>query len=106
MISEKNVSDALVYLAVGGSAEAEAGHLAAERARERREAEVFLSVAGSVRDREMRVRLDDEYQQLLADEHAAKVELTKAKAREKGADKICEIWRTLNANARAAERVR
>jgi len=106
IVSEKNVSDALTYLAEGGSADAEAAHLAAERAREKRGAEVFLNAKGSVEERKMRVLVDNEYQVALGDEIDAKVNLTRAKSREKGADKICEIWRTINANARAAERVR
>ena len=106
IVSEKNVSDALTYLAEGGSADAEAAHLAAERAREMRGAQVYLAAIGSVEERKMRVLVDNEYQILLGDEIDAKVALTRAKSREKGADKICEIWRTINANNRAAERVR
>ncbi len=106
IVSEKNVSDALTYLAEGGSANAEAAHLAAEREREKRGAQVYLDAKGSVEERKMRVIVDNEYQVLLGDEIAAKVDLTRAKSRERGADKICEIWRTEHANARAAERVR
>lgn len=112
IVSEKNVSDALTYLALGGSADAEAALLAAERAMDRREAEVFLSAVGSltervsVEERKMRVRMDNEYGELRAAHDEAKVELTRAKNREKSADKMCEIWRTENANIRAAERVR
>lgn len=106
IVSEKNVSDALTYLALGGSADAEATLLAADRARDRREAEVFLSVSGSVEERKMRVRLDNEFGELRAAADDAKVELTRAKNRERSAATMCEIWRTENANIRAAERVR
>ena len=106
IVSEKNVSDALTYLAEGGSADSEASHLAAERKRDRREAEVFLSVKGSVEERKMRVRMDDEFGDLQHSADQAKADLTRAKAREKGAGQICDIWRTENANARSAERIR
>lgn len=106
IVSEKNVSDALTFLAEGGSADAEAAFLAAERKRDRREAEVFLSVKGSVEERKMRVRVDNEFGDLQEDADLAKVDLTRAKAREKGAGQICDIWRTENANARAAEKIR
>jgi hypothetical protein len=71
-----------------------------------RGAQVFLDAKGTIDERKMRVLVDNEYQVLLGDEIDAKVDLTRAKSREKGADKICEIWRTINANNRAAERVR
>ena len=106
IVSEKNVSDSLTYLAQGGSADAEAAHLAAERAREKRGAEVYLDAKGSVEERKMRVIVDNEYQVLLGDEIAAKVELTRAKHRVTGADKICDIWRTVNANERRADKFR
>lgn len=106
IVSEKNVSDALGYLATGGSSSVEAAHLAAERARDKREAEVFLSVKGSVEERKMRVRLDNEFGELQALADEAKVELTRAKNREKSAGMMCDIYRTENANIRAAERVR
>jgi hypothetical protein len=106
IVSDKNVSDALTFLAQGGAADAEAAFLAAERARERRGAEIFLSTEGSVKEREMRVLVDTDHQMLQANEDTAKAELTRAKSRAAGADKICSIWQTENANARAAERVR
>lgn len=106
IVTDEDVSAALAYLAVGGAADAEAAHLATERACKRREAEVFLAVKGSVEERKMRVQMDNEYCSLKADSDDAKAELTKAKSMERHADKVCDIWRTENANIRAAERVR
>jgi hypothetical protein len=106
IVTDEMVSDAVAYLANGGAADAEAAHLAAMRRCEKRGAEVYLMARGSVEERKMRVVVDNEYQSLLFEQDEAKVELTRAKSREKGADKVCDIWRTENANVRAAERVR
>lgn len=106
IVSEKNVSDALTYLAEGGAAPAEASYLAAEQRRERLYAELFLLATGGVEQRKCAVLIDKEYQEALAEEIAAKVELSRCKSRASGADKICDIYRTENANARAAEKIR
>ena len=106
IVTDDDVSAALAYLAAGGAASAEAAHLAAERARKRREAEVYLSVKAAVEERKARVWMDNEYGDRQADADEAKAELTKAKAMERHADKICDVWRTENASARAAEKMR
>lgn len=106
IVSDDDVSAALAYLAGGGAASIEAAYLAAERARKRREAEVFLSVKGSVEERKMRVWMDNEYGELQALTDEARAQLTGAKAKEKHAAGLWEIWRTEKADIRAAERVR
>ena len=106
IVSDDDVSAVLAYLSIGGAATAEAAYLAAERARKRREAEVYLSVKGAVEERKARVWMDNEFGEKQAEADEAKAELTKAKAMERHADKVCDIWRTENANVRAAEKIR
>jgi thiamine monophosphate synthase len=106
IVSEKNVSDALTYLAEGGEAPMVAVHLAAKQRRERLFAKLYLATEGAVKERECQVLVNDDYQQAITEENAAQVDLIHGKRRADGADKICEVWRTENANIRAAERVR
>lgn len=106
IVSEKNVSDALTYLAQGGPAEAQAAYLAAKRRRERRAAEVFLNVKGGVEERKMRVLVDNEHGDLQATEDGAEVEFVRAKSRAKGAEEMIGVWRTEKASHREAERIR
>lgn len=106
IVSEKNVSDALTYLAEGGESDAMAEYLAAKQAREHLFAKLYLLTTGAVKERECQVLINKEFQEALTDENAAHVGLIHGKRRADGADKICEIWRTQNANARAAEKIR
>ena len=106
IVTEKNVGDALTYLAEGGAAPAEASFLAAEQKRERLYAELYLMTVGAVKERECTVIVNPSYQSALTDEITAKVGFSKAKSRANGADKICSIYQTEKADARAAERVR
>lgn len=106
IVTEKNVSDALTFMAQGGASEQEAVFLAAEMKMKRREAEVFLASSGSVEERKMRVRVDEAYCRLWEDTNQAQWEWSQAKARERGAAQICDIWRSENANNRNAERIR
>ena len=106
IVSERNVSDALTYLAEGGAAPSEATFLAAEQRREKLFAKLFLLATGSVEQRKCSVLIDEEYQKSLSEEIKAKVDFSRAKSRANGADKIIDIYRTENANARAAERIR
>ena len=106
IVSEKNVSDALTFFALGGEANEEAAHLAAEQRRERLYAELYLLATGTVSEREATVHVSPEYQQALAEENEAKAELTRAKSRAKGADKLIDVWRTEKANHREAEKMR
>jgi hypothetical protein len=106
IVSEKNVSDAITYLAEGGESEAMAAHLAAKQRREKIFAELYLKTEGAVKERECSVIVNQLYQEALSLENAAQAELIHGKRRADGADKICEIWRTQNANARAAEKIR
>ena len=106
IVSEKNVSDALTYLAEGGAAPAEAAFLAAEQRREKLFASLFLVMTGSVEQRKSAVLIDDEYQKALSEEIAAKVEFSRCKSRVSAADKMIDIYRTEQSNIRAAEKIR
>ncbi len=106
IVSEKNVSDALHYLALGGEAEAYASYLAAKQARHKIEARIYLAAEGPVKERESQVIVSDEYQEALSDENAAEVLYLRGKRRVEGGKGIIDIWRTETANARAAESIR
>lgn len=106
IVSEKNVSDALAYLAQGGAAEAEAAFLAAEQRKDRLYAKLYLAAKGTIDERKAAVIDNEEYQSALTDEIGAKFQFSRAKSRASGADKMCEIWRTEQSNIRAAEKIR
>ena len=69
-------------------------------------ARAFLSAEGSVESRKATAELSSEYRQAKAEESDAMLDLEKHRARIKGAEMLLEVWRTENANARAAERIR
>jgi hypothetical protein len=106
IVSEKNVGDALTFLALGGEAEQEAAHLAAEQKRHLVYSRLYLGATGSIPERECMAIIDVSYQAALTDENAAKVELTRAKNRKLGAAQLCDIWRTETYAQTAAEKVR
>lgn len=75
--------------------------------RARREfARAFLSGEGSVEARKAQAELIPAYMQAKAEEADALLDLETHRARVKGAEMLLEVWRTENANARAAERIR
>jgi hypothetical protein len=106
IVSEKNVSDALTFFALGGEADEEAAFLAAEQQRERVYAELFLDASGTQEARKAWVTSRPEYQAALDDEREAKVALTRAKRRGVGAEKLIDVFRTENASARKADNFR
>lgn len=69
-------------------------------------ARAFLSAEGSVEARKAQAELSSEHLQAKAQESDAMFELEKHRCRIKGAEMLLEIYRTENANARAAERIR
>lgn len=69
-------------------------------------AHAFLSAEGSVEARKAQAELASGHMQAKAEESDAILELEKHRARIKGAEMLLEIFRTENANARAAERIR
>ena len=108
IVTEDNVSAALGYLAADPHplAYAEWELAKAKIAREGRWAELYLEMKGTIGEREARIQLDNEYGDLQYIEAEAFFKVAAEKARVKGADATIEVWRTENANARAAERVR
>jgi hypothetical protein len=109
IVSDNNVHDALAYLAGDPHPVAEAKHrltLAENKTRETY-ARLFLASNGaSVAAKEASVESNPDY---IAAKHAeaeAVLELERHKSRVKAAEMLLEVWRTENANARAAERVR
>lgn len=66
----------------------------------------YLKTEGTVKERESWVESDPVYKQRKSDEGDAIMEFERHRARVRAAEMICEIWRSENANARAAERVR
>lgn len=108
IVSDKNVQDALIYLADNPHpiAVARKAVTDAENAAKRTYAEAFLAAEGAVEARRAKAEVSDEYQEAKALESAAILDLETHKSRCKAAEMIIEIWRSENANARAAERVR
>jgi hypothetical protein len=106
IVSEKNVSDALTFFALGGEADEEAAFLAAEQLRERVYAELYLEAEGTQDARKAWVIIQPDYQAAVDDERKAKVALTRAKRRGNGAEKLIDVFRTENASARKADNFR
>ena len=69
-------------------------------------ARLYLSYTGSIDERKSRAMVNPEYLEAKDLEAEALRDLEQRKAELKGADTLTEIWRTDNANARAAERIR
>lgn len=108
IVSDRNVSDALTYLADSPHPVARAlkAKTDAENAAKRAYAKAFLAADGSVDTRKQKAELDDATMIAKDNEAAAVLELETHRSRIRAADMLLEIWRTENANARAAERVR
>ena len=108
IVSDDTVSKALAYLAEDPHALALAQKdvLFAEMAKDQVFARLYLLSEGTAKERESTVLLDTEYQLAKTSEIEAQFEQSRHKQRSKAAEDILDIWRTQNANARAAERVR
>lgn len=108
IVSDKNVSDALTYLADNPHPVAVARKAVtdAETASKRAFAEAFLAAEGAVEARRAKAETSEAYQGAKADESEAIMQLETHRSRCRAAEMIIEIWRSENANARAAERVR
>lgn len=107
-VSERNVSDALAYLAdnphpVAYALKAKAD---AENASKRAYAKAFVAAQGSVDTRKQIAELDEATIAAKDNEANAVLELETHRSRIRAAEMLLEIWRTENANARAAERIR
>lgn len=107
-VSDKNVSDALTYLAADPHPIAEARFrlTIAENLSKETWALAFMSVAGTVRERECFADTSPNVSKSKRDEADCVLEFERHRSRVKAAEMLLEVWRTENANARAAERVR
>lgn len=108
IVTDQNVTDALTYLADDPHpiARARKDLTDAENYAKALFAQRFLGADGSVDARKSIAEVDLDYQEAKATEAEKLMELERHKARVKAAEMIIEIWRSENANARAAERVR
>lgn len=108
IVSEKNISDALAYLAIDPHPLALARKYVvdAENASKAMFAKLFLESEGSVAAREAEAMCSKAYIETKAEESEAILDLERHKARARAAEMLIEVWRSENANVRAAERVR
>lgn len=108
IVSDKNVSDALIYLADDPHpiAKARKELTDAENEEKRIWAEIYLQQTGSVRDKESATDAHSKVNQARAKTSDALLCLERHRSRVRAAEMICEIWRSENANIRAAERIR
>ena len=109
IVSDETVSKALAYLADDPHpiALAQKELTDAENEKDRIYAEAYAAAnQGSIRDREMACERRAEVIAARQRIAVALAELGRHKARVKAADMIIEVWRSEQANVRAAERVR
>jgi hypothetical protein len=108
IVSEKNVSTALTFMAEDPHpmALARKDLTDAENEYERVRAKVYLEQRGTVAEREAATTLDRRVSTAKEAIAEAAFGVDRYKARLNAAQMLCDIWRTENANARAAERVR
>ncbi len=108
IVTDKHVSSALEYLADDPHpiAVARKAVTDAENETKRIFARVFLAAFGSVDARKATAEIDQGYITAKDRESDAIQSLERHKARTKSAEMIIEVWRSENANARAAERLR
>lgn len=108
IVSDDNVSDALAYLAINPHPLALARKYVvdAENASKEKYAKLYLGTSGTVKERESQVECFENYVELKEKESEAILDLERHKCRARAAEMIIEVWRSENANVRAAERVR
>jgi hypothetical protein len=108
IVSDKNVSDALVYLADDPHPIALARKYVTDAENKAKQiyARAFLSAEGSVESRKATAEISSEYIAAKSEESEAIQELERHRARARAAEMLIECWRSENANVRAAERVR
>ena len=108
IVSEKNVSDALAYLAIDPHpiALARKDVTDSENARKECYAKAFLVATGNIEERKCRAETDPETIVAKDVEATDLLQLERHRARIRAAEMLLEIWRTENANIRAAERIR
>lgn len=108
IVADDTVSKALQYLSDDPHPIAAARHAmtVAENSSKERYAEAMLAADGAVEIRKAKAETDTHYQGSRANEAEAIREFERHRARVKAAEMIIEVWRSENANIRAAERVR
>jgi hypothetical protein len=108
IVSETNVHDALAYLAIDPHPLALARKDVTDAENLAKECFAFalIDAEGSVAVREATATTDRAVMSAKARESEAILDLERHKARVKAAEMLIEVWRTENANIRAAERVR
>ena len=108
IVSERNVSDALAYLAQDPHplALARKDVTDTENNAKRAYAEAFITSTGSVEAKKAAAEICPLVINAREGEAEATLAHERHKARVKAAEMLIEVWRTENANIRAAERVR
>lgn len=108
IVSDDNVHDALAYLAIDPHplSLARKDVTDAENKCKQVYARAFMAAVGSVEARKAVAEIDPEHIKAKEEEAEASKELERHRARSRAAEMLLEIWRSENANARAAERVR
>ena len=108
IVSENNVETALRYLSADPHPIAIARYkmTKCENATKELHAQLYLMAEGTVGERESQVEVHPKYQEAKAAEAEALMELERHKSRVKAADALVDVWRSENANIRAAEKVR
>src|SRR5690349_694607 len=103
IVKEAQVSAALEYLAdTSIPASVRYRVTMAENRAEAIRARVFLKTTGPVEERKAAAIASPEYQTALDERAMALTELEQHKAKAKSAEMFIEVWRTENANVRAA----
>lgn len=108
IVSDDNIHDALAYLAIDPHpiALAKKDLTDAENEKEKTYAEVYGGQSGSIRDKEMATDADSRIVECRVRISEMALALERHKARVRAAEMLIEVWRSENANARAAERIR
>lgn len=107
-VTDRNVSDALHYLAEDPHPLAVARFNLTKAENKTREtyAALYLTTQGTVKERESLTESDPAFKATREAEADCVLAFERHRSRVKAAEMLLEVWRTENANARAAERVR
>lgn len=108
IVSDNNIQTALEYLAIDPHPLAIARKEVTDAENQAKQiyARSFLAAVGSVEAKKATAEVNAEYIEAKAQEAGAIQELERHKSRARAAEMLIEVWRSENANARAAERVR
>ena len=108
IVSDKNIQTALEYLAIDPHPVALARKETVDAENKCKElfARAYLAGDGSIDARKAMAEIDDQYVRAKETESQAILNLERARARSRAAEMLIEVWRSENANARAAEKIR